>query len=151
MIVNAVRMNHKITQAAHESFVLTATIMRIIVPTQNTMNGCGITCTIARSPPPAAKVIGPPRKLFVFFETGPAASLYIWDSQSGPLRRGGRQGTDMQIISRAEAKAKGLKRYFTGKPCKHGHVAPRRVFNATCVECERAAVRKSRLKKSAAR
>src|SRR6516164_6346094 len=76
MIVNAVRMNHKITQAAHESFVLTATIMRIIVPTQNTMNGCGITCTIARSPPPAAKVIGPPRKLFVFFETGPGASLY---------------------------------------------------------------------------
>src|SRR6516162_8706237 len=59
MIVNAVRMNHKITQAACESFHLTAIIMRMIVPTQNTMNGCGITCTIARSPPPAAKVIGP--------------------------------------------------------------------------------------------
>ena len=144
-------MNHKITQAAHESFVLTATIMRIIVPTQNAMNGCGITCTIARSPPPAAKVIGPPRKLFVFFETGPAASLYIWDSQSGPLRRGGRQGTDMQIISRAEAKAKGLKRYFTGKPCKHGHVAERQVFNATCVKCERAYMKKYREKLAARR
>jgi len=56
----------------------------------------------------------------------------------------------MQIISRAEAKAKGLKRYFTGKPCKHGHVAERVVVNATCVECERASVRKYRLKKSAA-
>jgi hypothetical protein len=61
-----------------------------------------------------------------------------------------RQGTNMQIISRAEAKAKGLKRYFTGKPCKHGHVAEREVFNATCVECERAAIKKYRLKKSAA-
>jgi len=56
----------------------------------------------------------------------------------------------MQIISRAEAKAKGLKRYFTGKPCKHGHVAERQVYNATCVVCERAAMKKSRLKKSAA-
>jgi len=56
----------------------------------------------------------------------------------------------MQIISRAEAKAKGLKRYFTGKPCKHGHVAERQVFNATCVDCQRAANKRSRLKKSAA-
>ena len=56
----------------------------------------------------------------------------------------------MQIISRAEAKAKGLRFYFTGKPCKHGHVAERVVLNATCVECERAAMKKFRLKKSAA-
>ena len=56
----------------------------------------------------------------------------------------------MQIISRAEAKAKSLDFYITGKPCRHGHVATRRVANATCVECERAAMRKCRLKKSAA-
>ena len=56
----------------------------------------------------------------------------------------------MQIISRAEAIKQGLKRYFTGKPCKHGHVAEREVFNATCVECERAAAKKYRLKKRAA-
>ena len=30
-----------------------------------------------------------------------------------------------RLISCAEAKALGLKRYFTGKPCKHGHVAER--------------------------
>jgi hypothetical protein len=42
------------------------------------------------------------------------------------------------IISRAEAKALGLKRFFTGKPCKHGHVAERRVGNYACVECDRA-------------
>jgi len=39
-----------------------------------------------------------------------------------------------QIITRKEARAKGLKRYFTGKPCKHGHVAERFV-SGPCVEC----------------
>jgi hypothetical protein len=32
-----------------------------------------------------------------------------------------------EIISRAEAKARGLTRYFTGKPCKYGHIAERYV------------------------
>lgn len=41
-----------------------------------------------------------------------------------------------QIISRAEAKALGLKRYFTGNPCKHGHVAIRLVAG-DCIECRR--------------
>ena len=36
--------------------------------------------------------------------------------------------------SRAEAKATGAKYYFTGEPCKHGHVAPRKTKGA-CVEC----------------
>lgn len=26
--------------------------------------------------------------------------------------------------------------YFTGKPCKHGHVAPRRTVNGCCTSCE---------------
>ncbi len=38
--------------------------------------------------------------------------------------------------SRAEAKAKGAKHYFTGEPCKHGHVAPRKTKGA-CTECLR--------------
>jgi 5-methylcytosine-specific restriction endonuclease McrA len=42
---------------------------------------------------------------------------------------------DHQIVTRAEAKALGLKRYFTGKPCKHGHVALRQVVNKSCEEC----------------
>jgi hypothetical protein len=33
----------------------------------------------------------------------------------------------LPIISREEARQKGLKRFFTGKPCKHGHVCERRV------------------------
>lgn len=38
-------------------------------------------------------------------------------------------------ISRAEAKAQGLSRYFTGIPCKHGHIAPRNMSNGGCSEC----------------
>lgn len=39
------------------------------------------------------------------------------------------------IISRAEAKAAGLKRYFTGVPCKYGHVCDRNVASWGCVKC----------------
>jgi 5-methylcytosine-specific restriction endonuclease McrA len=39
------------------------------------------------------------------------------------------------IISRAEAKAAGLKRYFTGVACKHGHVAERFVSTRQCADC----------------
>jgi hypothetical protein len=40
----------------------------------------------------------------------------------------------MSAISRAGAKASGLKRYLTGKPCKHGHVVERYV-SGQCVLC----------------
>ena len=36
--------------------------------------------------------------------------------------------------TRSEAKAQGAKFYFTGEPCKHGHVAPRKT-KGVCVEC----------------
>ena len=36
--------------------------------------------------------------------------------------------------TRAEAKTLGAKYYFTGEPCKHGHIAPRKTKGA-CVEC----------------
>jgi len=38
--------------------------------------------------------------------------------------------------SRAAAKATRAKHYFTGEPCKHGHVAPRKTKGA-CTECLR--------------
>jgi hypothetical protein len=41
------------------------------------------------------------------------------------------------VISRAEARAKGRKRYFTGKACVHGHVAERYASSSGCVECRR--------------
>ena len=36
---------------------------------------------------------------------------------------------------RSEAREKGLKRFFTGDPCKRGHVSERYVSSAGCVEC----------------
>lgn len=45
-----------------------------------------------------------------------------------------------EIISRAEAKARGLKRYYTGKPCIHGHGAERLTSDCGCCVC---AVRKA--------
>ena len=39
--------------------------------------------------------------------------------------------------TRAEAKAAGAKYYFTGQPCKHGHVALRKTKGA-CIECLKA-------------
>lgn len=40
-----------------------------------------------------------------------------------------------KIVSREEAKAAGLKRYFTGETCKHGHIADRLVSNKGCMAC----------------
>jgi 5-methylcytosine-specific restriction endonuclease McrA len=41
------------------------------------------------------------------------------------------------IVNKTEARADGLKRYFTGKACSNGHIAERRVDNGQCVECIR--------------
>lgn len=41
------------------------------------------------------------------------------------------------IVSRKDAKAAGLSRYFTGNPCPKGHVAERYVNAKTCCECDR--------------
>ncbi len=45
------------------------------------------------------------------------------------------------IISRQSAKAQNLTRYFTGKPCRCGHVAERLTCNTHCVECMAAYLR----------
>ena len=41
------------------------------------------------------------------------------------------------IIDRDKARALGLTRFFTGEPCKHGHVVERYVSSGGCVECVR--------------
>lgn len=41
----------------------------------------------------------------------------------------------VEIISRDDARAKGLSHYFTGKPCPRGHIAPRFVSSRGCKEC----------------
>lgn len=41
----------------------------------------------------------------------------------------------MPAKTRSEAKRLGLKRYFTGKRCPHGHIAERLVSNGLCATC----------------
>jgi len=48
------------------------------------------------------------------------------------------------IVGRDAARALGLKRFFTGEPCKHGHVAERDVNSRECMECSRERTRKRR-------
>ena len=43
----------------------------------------------------------------------------------------------MKTISLTAAKQAGLVRYFTGKPCKNGHIAERYVAQSACVLCAR--------------
>lgn len=43
----------------------------------------------------------------------------------------------MNIISKADAKSLGLTRYFSGKPCRHGHIDERSVANGDCISCAR--------------
>lgn len=52
-------------------------------------------------------------------------------------------GIALPIISRKEAKERGLTRFFTGEPChRHGHIAERAVCNNDCVQCRDDRVRK---------
>lgn len=41
----------------------------------------------------------------------------------------------LRIITRMDAAKSGLKRYYTGKLCKHGHDSERYVYNGHCVQC----------------
>lgn len=42
---------------------------------------------------------------------------------------------EQPIVSREQARAAGAKTYFLGKPCNHGHLAPRYTSNAACTVC----------------
>jgi hypothetical protein len=43
----------------------------------------------------------------------------------------------MEIITRKQAQQQGLTRYFTGKPCKNGHIAERQTSKGVCVDCHK--------------
>jgi hypothetical protein len=51
------------------------------------------------------------------------------------------------LISRQDAISQGLARYFTGKPCKHGHIAERYTCNKTCCVCGNQGAVKTKTKK----
>lgn len=41
----------------------------------------------------------------------------------------------LKVISRTDAQAQGLNRYFTGIPCKRGHITQRITINHSCCDC----------------
>ena len=61
-------------------------------------------------------------------KTSPAAAGHINDGTSAVSKN----------VTREEAHSLGLKRYFSGKPCRHGHLGERSVASGACVGCERA-------------
>jgi hypothetical protein len=52
----------------------------------------------------------------------------------------------MQIISRTEARSCGLRFFFTGIPCRKGHICPRYVSEGRCRDCDRNAAAVHRTK-----
>jgi hypothetical protein len=48
---------------------------------------------------------------------------------------------------RAAAKAAGQTTYFTGRPCKHGHIVLRCTASGACIECSKKSQKSSRTKK----
>lgn len=50
----------------------------------------------------------------------------------------------MDTITRKQARENGLYRYFTGKPCVHGHIAERTVSGKNCIECSRISGRQTK-------
>ncbi len=42
----------------------------------------------------------------------------------------------VHVITRSQAKTLGVKRYFTGNPCRYGHNCERYVNGYNCIECE---------------
>lgn len=50
------------------------------------------------------------------------------------------------IVTRKQPVSEGLKKYFTGKPCKHGHIAERQVCSGQCITCKVERTRKWRTK-----
>lgn len=55
----------------------------------------------------------------------------------------------MEILVRSRAKQLGLSMYYTGVPCKRGHVSTRHVTNGDCAECKK--LRAVQFEKSASR
>lgn len=41
------------------------------------------------------------------------------------------------LVSRQHAVAQGLRFYFTGRPCKRGHIEKRYTYNSQCLGCQR--------------
>jgi len=52
----------------------------------------------------------------------------------------------MKVITRKQAVENGLKKYFTGIPCMHGHLSERTTRSGSCRECQKIAKQKELIK-----
>ena len=50
----------------------------------------------------------------------------------------------MKVVSRKDALLAGSKRYFTGKPCRKGHIAERLVSDYHCLPCKYESIARQR-------
>lgn len=50
---------------------------------------------------------------------------------------------ELKIVTRKEAFKKVLKKYYTGIPCKNGHLAEKHTKSGACVECMKEGKKKS--------
>ena len=50
----------------------------------------------------------------------------------------------MKIVHRQVAIARGLSKYFNGRPCKRGHIAERYTLTCNCAQCIADANRRAR-------
>ena len=82
-------------------------------------------------------------KIIKRFENKRNEDLKNWDQQRKKIRHEEEKNNEnLEIISYEKAIKKGLKHYFTGKPCRKGHVAQRITRDKDCLECVRARSRR---------
>ena len=75
-------------------------------------------------------------KLTILKRDRPASRKGVTLTPCPPTQQRNLSGVFMQkIITRSEAIQQGLKHYFTGKPCKRGHVTTRKVSDKACRDC----------------
>ena len=78
-------------------------------------------------------------KIIKKFENKRKYDLENWDQKRKKIRQEEQKNNkNLEIISYEEAIQKNLKYYFTGKPCRKGHIAQRIARDKDCLECLRA-------------
>ena len=78
-------------------------------------------------------------KIIRKFENKRNKDLENWDQKRKKIRQEEQEhNKNLEIISYEEAIQKNLKHYFTGKPCRKGHIAQRITRDQDCLECVRA-------------
>ena len=94
---------------------------------------CGTACFCVVSPPLVATIGG---KFVTLREKVDEYGSINKAAAAMGIPRSTLQGTHMnKIITKKESINQGLNFYFTGKPCKNGHICERKIHSGNCVQC----------------